>query len=213
MQGQAPSGTHVPPWPRAAIHDTVASIVRQSGYRRDWQRTLLDRIMRWISDLLNRFLGAMRGVPHGREIAVVGAALLVLLIATRVMYARRLRASGFEEPGGPTVEGRIRTDPLREAERLAAAGQFTEAAHALYRAVVAALSMQGLVRPHPSKTSGDYTRELRRRDAPAEAPFRRFGSRYDRIIYGTGVCDAEDYTALLEAARAVFAAAHRERAA
>jgi hypothetical protein len=43
--------------------------------------------------------------------------------------------------------------------------------------------------------------------------FRRFGSRYDRIIYGTGVCDAADYGALLEGARTVFTAAERGRAA
>jgi hypothetical protein len=105
------------------------------------------------------------------------------------------------------------TDSWREAEALAKSGQFTEAAHSLYRATLNVLSANGLVRLHESKTSGDYARELRRRGAPAHTAFRRFGARYDRIMYGTGVCDAASYDALLEDARAVAASHAHERAA
>ena len=213
MLAQASSGTLPPSWTRAAIHDTVASIVRQAPYRRDVQRTLFDRLVRWFFDLFDRIFYTVRGVPHGREVAVVAAAILVLLIVGRVVYARRLRTSEAEDLLGPQADGRGLPDPWREAERLASAGQFTEAAHALYRSIIAALASRELVRPHASKTSGDYARELRRRNAPAESPFRRFGSRYDRIIYGTGVCDASNYAALVSEARNVFDAAERERAA
>jgi len=213
MLPQALSGALSPTWTRAAIHDTVASIVRQAAYRRDVQRTMLDRILQWLFDLLDRLFANVRGLPFGRQIAVIAAAVLVILVVARIVYAQRLRATDAEELAEAQVEGRILRDPWRDAERLASAGQFTEAAHALYRAVVAALVGRGLVRSHASKTSGDYARELRRGGVPAEAPFRRFGARYDRIIYGTGVCGAADYTMLLADARAVFAAADRERAA
>jgi Domain of unknown function (DUF4129) len=213
MLPQAPLGALAPTWTRAAIHDTVASVVRQSAFRRDVQRTLLDRLLQEILDLLDRLFSNVRGLPYGRQIAVIAAAVLVILVVARVAYAQRLRALDAEELADSQVDGRILTDPWRDAERLASAGQFTEAAHALYRGVVAALVGRGLVRAHASKTSGDYARELRRGGAPAEVPFRRFGARYDRIIYGTGMCGAADYTALLADARAVFAAAVRERAA
>jgi uncharacterized protein DUF4129 len=213
MLAQAPSGALPPTWTRAAVHDTVAAIVRQSSYRRDVQRTLFDRLLRWIFDLFDRLFSDVRGLPHGRQLAVLAVAVLLLLIAGRVLYARRLRAHGFEEGIEEPAEGRALGDPWRDAERLANAGQFTEAAHALYRSIIAMLAARGLVRPHASKTSGDYTRELRRRNAPAEAAFRRFGSRYDRIIYGTGICDAANYAALLAEARIVFGAAESERAA
>lgn len=213
MLAQASSGALTSAWPRAAIHDTVAAIVRQSVYRRDLPHTLLDRLLRWLFDLIGRLLGTVGGLPHGREIAIVATAVLVVLIAGRVLYARQLRSGALDELAGAQVEGRVAADPWREAERLASAGRFTEAAHALYRSIVAALAARGLVRPHASKTSGDYTRELRRRNAPAESPFRRFGARYDRIIYGTGECDATNYASLLAEARVVFAAAENERAA
>src|SRR5437868_1130197 len=106
-------GVQVPIWPRAAVHDTVAAIVKQAAYRRELSTTLLDR------------------------------------------------------------------------------------------ATVGLLATSGLIRRHDSKTSGDYARELRRGGAPAYAGFRRFGSLYDRIIYGDGVCNGSEYTALLEAAQSV----------
>ena len=191
-------------WTRAAIHDTVAAIVRQTPYRRSLGTTLLDRVLGWIADAYSRLVEALGAVPHGRVVATIAAATVALLVVARIAYASRLR--GVTAMSLVSRRGRSATssDPWREAEQLAAAGQFTEAAHALYRGTVAMLAAQRLVRRHDSKTSGDYARELRRRGAPAYAPFRRFGARYDRIIYGTGVCDAPGYDALLADARAVL---------
>lgn len=213
MLQQASSGALPSTWARAAIHDTVAAIVRQAPYRRDLERTLLDRVDRWIGDVLDRIFFGLRGLPHGREIAVLAAGLLVVLIVARVLYARRLRAAVLDESAITGVDRRVSADPWRDAERLASAGQYTEAAHALYRAVVAALAARGAMRPHVSKTSGDYARELRRRGDPAERPFRLFGARYDRIIYGTGICNASDYHTLFDEARAVFDTTPREQVA
>jgi hypothetical protein len=146
-------------------------------------------------------------------VAIAAALVLAILVIGRIVYAGRLRAQADEELARSEIDTRTAVDPWRETERLAAAGQYTEAAHALYRAVIVALASRQFVRAHSSKTSGDYARELRRRDATAEAPFRRFGARYDRIIYGTGVCDAENYHALRDEAAIVLAVTDRERAA
>jgi hypothetical protein len=196
-------GVQVPIWPRAAVHDTVAAIVKQAAYRRELSTTLLDRVMQWIQEALARLIESFRGVPHGRLVATVAAVIVGILIVARVVYAARLRAGVLEEGERRVGVGGGARDPWREAERLAASGQFTDAAHALYRATVGLLAASGLIRRHDSKTSGDYARELRRRGTPAYAAFRRFGSLYDRIIYGDGVCNASEYTALLEAARSV----------
>ena len=190
-------------WTRAAIHDTVAAIVKQPAYRRSLGTTLLDRVLGWIADAYSRLVDALGTVPHGRVVATIAAATVALLVVARIAYASRLRGVSAMSLG--SRRGRsVTSDPWREAEQLAAAGQFTEAAHALYRGTVAMLAAHGLVRRHDSKTSGDYARELRRRGAPAYATFRRFGARYDRIIYGTGVCDAAGYDALLTDARTVL---------
>ena len=198
------NGVPVPVWPRAAIHDSVAAIVKQAAYRRDISTTLLDRIIGWFRDFLGRILDGIGGVPHGQLVATIAAGVVALLIVARLVYAARLRAAEVQEGGRRGVIGTSTRDPWHEAELLAGAGQFTEAAHALYRGTIGYLAASGVVRLHTSKTSGDYARELRRRGAPAYAPFRRFGALYDRIIYGAGTCSAPEYATLLDAARAVF---------
>jgi hypothetical protein len=210
---QVPTAVPVPTWSRAAIHDTVAAIVRQPPYRRDLGSALLDRIMRWLGDLYDRVVEALGSVPHGRTVATIAAMLIGFLILARIGYAARLRGASRGAPEAARARGGASTDPWREAEQLAGKGQFTEAAHALYRATLVMLAASGLVRLHDSKTSGDYARELRRRGAPSHAAFRRFGARYDRVIYGTGLCDAPQYEALLADARAVAAGRGSERAA
>jgi hypothetical protein len=209
---QATAGAPVPTWSRAAIHDTVASIVRQGVYRRDLGATLFDRIVQWVFDIIGRILGAVSDVPHGRVVATIAAAVIALLIVARVLYATRLRTPPLDAVGRRTISGGS-SSAWRDAEQLAGAGQYTEAAHALYRATLAALATAGLIRLHESKTSGDYARELRRRGAPSYSAFRTFGGRYDRIIYGTGICGAEEYGILLDAARAVTAVRSIGRAA
>src|SRR5437773_686855 len=159
MAPQLPTVGAVPVWPRTAIHDTVAAIVRQSAYRRDVTRTFLDRILQWIGEMLSRLLEGIAGVPHGRLFATIAFVAVAVLVLARVVYAARLRTTSE----GESLPGRGRatsaSDPWREAEQLAAKGQFTEAAHALYRASLAMLAARGLVRLHDSKTSGDYARE------------------------------------------------------
>lgn len=208
MPWQLPAGT----WSRAAIHDTVAAIVRQPVYRRD-VRTLLDRLMAWLGELFDRFTAMLGGMPHGRFVAMVAAAIVLALIVSRFAYASRLRGRSFGEGSRTRHVAGDSGDFWADAEQLAAAGRFTEAAHALYRATLALLASGGLVRLHDSKTSGDYARELRRRGAAGYSAFRRFGGRYDRIVYGTRICDAAEYGNLLADANAVATSRTAERAA
>jgi hypothetical protein len=100
-------------------------------------------------------------------------------------------------------------DPWIEADRLAAAGNYTDAAHLLYRGVAQRLAAHELIRLHDSKTSGDYARELRARGWPLHEEFRQFGRRYDHVIFGTGTCDAATYAALRDHARRITRAEAR----
>ena len=200
-------------WPRTAIHDTVAAIVQQTAYRRNIASSLFDRFLQWLGDTIASLIDGLRGVPHGRVVTTVAFVIILVLVSARLWYSARLRSTEAGESLLGFSVGRSMGDPWREAEQLASSGRYTEAAHALYRAALAMLEAKGLVRLHESKTSGDYARELRRRGAPAYAPFRRFGARYDRIIYGTGSCDAVEYGTLLDEARALAAARDIERAA
>ena len=99
----------------------------------------------------------------------------------------------------------------REARTFADAGNFTEASHALYGAVVEALTVAGVVRYHRSKTAGDYARELRRAGSPIAADFRSFGRSFDRLAFGQSPVSRDDYDATGNARRADCRSGHASR--
>jgi hypothetical protein len=78
----------------------------------------------------------------------------------------------------------------RAAERFASEGRYEDAAHALYHGVLLALARTDRVRLDPSKTSGDYARDLRARRSASYRPFRDFSRRFDVAVFGHGGCDA-----------------------
>ena len=189
------------PWPPGAIQDSVAAIVRQPAYQRSVRATLLDRLLDWLTALIRRFFSGLSEIPNVKWIILGLAILVVLAIAARMWLAneaeeRRRRARPGEVRGGG--------DPWAEADRVAATGDYTAAAHLLYRGITERLAAAEQLRLHPSKTSGDYARELHTRGSSAHAEFRRFGRRYDHVLFGTGTCDAATYSALREHARGVF---------
>lgn len=130
-----------------------------------------------------------RHMPSTRSFALAIVALLVLFVAARFVIAARARdEDGLRATRRRT--GMSTDDPWQTAETLIAQGRFEEAAHALYRGVIFSLGRDERLRLHPSKTSGDYARELRRRGAPAYTPFRTFTRAFDVAVYGHGGCDA-----------------------
>ena len=188
------------PWPVAVIQDSVAAIVRQPVYQRSVRATLFERLLDWLGDLIRRFLSGVPAIPHFKWVVLALAIVVVLAISARLWLGseaeeRRRRASKGSIEGG--------RDPWVDADRLASAGNYTEAAHLLYRGLTERLAGTERIRLHPSKTSGDYARELQMRGSNAHGEFRQFGRRYDRVLFGTGTCDAVTYAALREHAQRV----------
>lgn len=198
------------PWPAAAVHDTVAAVMRQRAYQRSLRVSIMDRVFQWIGDVWRRMAELLGAVPHGRAVAVACAVAIVVIVLARVAYTAQLREDEVRSVRRRSVPRGGTEAPWDEAQRLAAAGRYEEAAHALYRALLHVLVVRERLRLHPSKTSGDYARELRARGSQYYAPFRQFGRRYDRILFGVGACDAAAYDQLLREARPML---ERERAA
>jgi hypothetical protein len=191
------------PWPAPAIHDSVAAIIRQRGYHRDVRSSIVGRLARWFSEWMQSLQEYIAAHPTAKWIVLGLTILLVLLVVARIALGARL---GLDDASAADRRRRrdAVVDPLAEAERLAAAERFTDAAHALYRGLLDALVRHDQLRLHPSKTSGDYARELQRRGSLSHAPFRRFARMYDRVLFGDLTVDAAAYAALLAAARPVL---------
>lgn len=177
-------------WPPAAIHDTVASVMSARAFQRSLQLSLAQRLFRWLADGLDALVTFLRGSGPARWIAIGFTVLLVLLVIARFLLAARARDEDVDRGDGRR-RGHPGEDPWRAAERLSVAGRFEEAAHALYRGVVESVARTDRLRIDPSKTSGDYARELRARSSSRLTAFRTFARRFDVAVYGHGGCTAD----------------------
>jgi hypothetical protein len=189
-------------WSSEAIHRTVAEVIRARGYRRSLVGSLLGRLLFAVLNALDWLRRGVQRIPGGRVTVITIIAAIVLLIVGRIMLTAEWRDEGLIRRRDHSRRP-LRSDPWSEAERLAANGEYTAAAHALYQAVLRRLAGAERIRVHSSKTSGDYWRELRRRGSPAAAPFRLFGRRFDRVIFGVRECSRDEFEAMLREANAV----------
>ena len=196
--------------PARAIHDSVARIIRQRPYERSLRTSLFERFWRWVGDILDRISSAMPAVPHARQVAIACIAALLVLVILRVIFVTRLGDEEGDARLGPRGRKGADSNPLERAQQLAQEGNFTDAAHALYRALVLTLMRRERLRMHSSKTSGDYARELRAHGSAHYQAFRLFGRRYDRLLFGKMELDAAGYAELLRDAMAII---EQERAA
>ena len=167
----------------------MQAVIADPAFRRSLRRSFADRIVIWLADWFAKLERAFQHLPSTRSIGFGVAVLLAVFVLARFVIAARAR----DETGARAVRRRTGTsasDPWQSAETLIAQGRFEEAAHALYRGVIVTLGREERLRLHPSKTSGDYARELRRRGSLSLAPFRSFTRRFDVAVYGHGGCDA-----------------------
>ncbi|MBI3790868.1 MAG: DUF4129 domain-containing protein [Gemmatimonadetes bacterium] len=187
-------------WPPAQVQDTINRIVARGAYQRDLGETLLGRLVRWFFHQLDRMIEGAANALGTREVVYGILLVLAVLLLIRLVLDLRAEFDGQSLARSRRTGARV-SDPWGEAERLAQAGRYTDAAHALFGALLGALGARGELRVHASKTAGDYARELKRRNAPSAPRFQSFRGRYDRAIYGDGEVSAEGYRALLDDAK------------
>ncbi|HKV52970.1 MAG TPA: DUF4129 domain-containing protein [Gemmatimonadaceae bacterium] len=190
-----PLAQQIPDHRVAAAVDTV---FHDPEYRRltlgqtlwHWFLVLLTRAFDYVASWYER----LRASPGTFWFLVTIVAALVLAVVTRSVMLWRMRRTDVARGmiwgamGGARGE-----DPWAAAQALAASGDYTSAAHALYAAMLESAARQNQIRLHPSKTVGDYVRELRTRSSSLFGRFREFGRSYEVVIYGIGACDAERY--------------------
>ena len=185
------------PAPASAVRDTISAVFGQRRYDRDVARSLLDRLL----ELLARWWSELAALMHerpvlGRSLAI-GAAVVVALFLARLAWVAWLRREQGATLGAASRGGRRAAgDPWQAAQRAAAAGDYTAAAHLLYGALREAIARRERIRLHPSKTAGDYVRDLRQRSSSLFTRFREFARTYEVVVYGIGVCDRERWERL-----------------
>jgi len=187
-----------------AVQAALDATFRQRAYDRSIRETLWQRIVGWIGEQFDKLFRAAAGSPLAVRTIIAVVVLVVVTIAARAAYVRWQRREASPTRRGPGRAGL--DDPWTAAAALAARGDHTAAAHALYAALLARLARRERLRRHPSKTAGDYVRELRALASPAHTPFRAFARDYDVVVYGIGTCDAERYARLLGLADGVLRA-------
>jgi hypothetical protein len=198
-----------------ALRDTIDAVFRLPAFTRPLRETFWG----WVGAAFDRLWRAFWQVVPGATrpvmfwVVAAVAALLVVYAVSRAVARREGRA------GSARREAAGRDDPRRAAAAAAAAGDYAAAAHHLYAAVLAALAARALVRLHPSKTAGDYARDLRApargraRAAPADdrtaaaRAYAAFARGYEAVVYGPTVPDRARYEALAVVAAPLLDAA------
>jgi hypothetical protein len=138
-------------------------------------------------------------IPFDRVIA--RRVLIVVVVALAVIAIARYGHRWYLERRYGEIVGSGRSrgvdrDPWVAAQELAASGDFTAAAHALYLALLDGLARREQLRLHPAKTVGDYLRELRGRSSTLLPTVRDFARLYELVAYGFRECDAARYARL-----------------
>ena len=118
-----------------AARDTIASVFSQRAYDRTIGESLWDRFWNWVFELLTRVFQVVGTSKLTRPIIIAILAILAILLVARIAIVVRTAAL---EQGSRHVRGPFgrRMDPWAEAQQLAAGQQYTEAAHALYAALL-----------------------------------------------------------------------------
>ena len=153
--------------------------------------------MSWLASLFDRYRQAASDSPilHWTSIALL--ALLGAAVAGRAAYLAWVHR-GVRSAAGRAARSRLRAggDPWLAAQALAAAGDYTGAAHALYAALLVSVARRERLTLHPSRTVGDYVRDLRARSSSLFGRFRDFARAYETVVYGLGECDRGRYERL-----------------
>jgi hypothetical protein len=142
-------------------------------------------------------------------VLLAGLGLAVLIVAL-VLFLKRPRdprapkamaATGVETTADSESKQVLEESPTelwRQAEALAGEGRFREAVRGLYLAVLSLLHRQHLIRFEPTRTNGEYVRQVRLSEqAPTELhdPFHRLTNLFEAKWYGERPCETGDYRA------------------
>jgi hypothetical protein len=159
---------------------------------------LLERVRRavesFLSTVVRRGVGALRGGPAWAALAVALALVLVAVWRLRVRPVP-LAATRDRRGTATAVEWR------RRADEAAGRGDLAGSVVARYRSLVAGLAERGLVDDRPSLTAGEIRVAVAEAAPRLAEPLRDATRRYERVRYGMVPATDDDLRALVAAER------------
>ncbi len=168
--------------------------------RPSWLERLVERVSRFFSDRIEDALDVVGG-------SILPLVVLALLAALGIV-ALRLRL-GPLRPGDRLSDrrlgARMRTaaDYRREAEVLAAGGQWKEALRARFRAVARDLEERGVLDPRPGRTAAEVAAEAGVRMPAVAAELHGAATLFDEVWYGGRPAAEASYRSMSDAERRI----------
>jgi Domain of unknown function (DUF4129) len=176
--------------------DQVREVTREVLSRAEFrvpERSLLERAIDWVLEVIGRLLAALGGSGAG---GIVGLLLLgLVLLGVGVLAARFSRGLTPSPEVAAAVPGGRRRSAAEwraEAEAHERTGAWREAVRSRYRALVADLAMRGVVEEVPGRTAGEYRREVGQTLPDAAGDFAGATELFEVAWYGRSDTGAKD---------------------
>jgi hypothetical protein len=175
------------------------SWVERELSRPEYQRSLLDRFMSWLSDLWEGLTHAAGGASSwSAGIAVV---LLVVVVALLVAVAGRVRRepSAARAAGPGLIVGEVSPEDHRAAsERALSEGRFAEALVEAFRALASRSLRRGLVEARPGLTAHELATDLSSAFPQQAGALHHSAVLFDAVFYGEQDAEPGDVRSVLD---------------
>ncbi len=189
---------------------SLNTILSQRAYQGVTQVSTMDRLREWFDNLLDRFFsGLVRFGSHAPWIVWLLRILLLVAICTalvwfllRIERRSRLRVVPEIEPAPGAPSAREWQLWLRDAQDMAARGQWREAIHFIYWAAIARLESKRMWPADRARTPREYLALLAGTD-PRKTNLTALTRSFERTWYGGRTAQASDFNAALEQAAAL----------
>lgn len=174
------------------------------------QENLLQRLMRWAEEWIDRALASTSGLS---SISFVGLLVVLLVLALVIAYSLsrfRRRADVRSRRRLPDVLERHLTaaELLARAESARDQGFLRDAAIDAFRAAAVGQVERGTVAERPGATAHEVAAEVHRIDPAAGAAFLAAADLFDIALYSDRPVSLQDVEQLLHLARGEFTLAH-----
>ncbi|MFJ7247986.1 DUF4129 domain-containing protein [Kitasatospora sp. NPDC098652] len=206
--------------PRDPARDAARDELLKADYHKN-DPSVLERVIDWIWDHIDRALGGISGGgtdgTTGLVLFLIVAAVIAAALWWRLGAPKRAARTDYGVYGadGPRTAAQYRADAAGHA----AAGRWTEAVREQMRALVRALEERTLLDTRPGRTADEAAAEAGRALPEQAAALTAAARTFDDIAYGERTADQAAYQLLLdldralERSRPVLAHAHAAAAA